>query len=67
MRHIKKKNWRMKQVEQSLGEPLEEALRRKFVDENKNLYVIADELGISYRVVLDWLKKAGIYSRDLRN
>lgn len=67
MRHIKKKNWRMKQVEQSLSEPLEEALRRKFVDENKNLYVIADEIGVSYRVVLDWLKKAGIYSRNLRN
>lgn len=67
MRHIEKKSWRMQQVEQSLGEPLEEVLRRKYVDENKSLYVIAEELGISYRIVLDWLKQAGIYSRNLRN
>ena len=53
-------------AEQRIGEPLEEALRRKFVDENKPIKTIADELGSSYDATIKWLKLSGVYSRRLR-
>lgn len=53
-------------AEQRINEELEEALRRKFVDENKPIKQIADELGASYEAVVKWLKMAGVYSRRLR-
>ncbi|MDD4804374.1 MAG: helix-turn-helix domain containing protein [Candidatus Pacebacteria bacterium] len=56
----------MKQVEQHFGIPIEELLRIKFVDENKPHSQIADELNINYTTVIYWLKKAGIYSRQLQ-
>lgn len=55
----------MLEIEGILGEPLEEYLRRSFVDENKGLHEIASELNIAYRILLKWLKLAGIYSRNL--
>lgn len=66
MKQIHIKTERMIEVEQRFQEPIEELLRRLFVDEGKTLYEIADELGIAYRIVLKWLDKAGIYSRNLR-
>ena len=56
---------RMLEVEHNLGEPVEQYLRRRYVDDNINLYDLADELGIAYRILLQWLDKAGIYSRRL--
>jgi len=53
------------EVENRLGENIEEVLRRKFVDENKLTKTIANELSISYVTAFRWLKRAGIYSRKL--
>lgn len=66
MRHIQKKSFYMKAAEARIGEPLEEALRRKFVDENKPIQLIADETGASYEAIIKWLKLCGVYSRRLR-
>jgi hypothetical protein len=66
MKHIKRKTIHMKRVEQRIKEPLEEALRRKFVDENKPIHTIKDELGASYDATVKWLKMSGVYSRKLR-
>jgi hypothetical protein len=65
MRKIQRKTDRMLEIEKQFGEPIEELLRRLFVDENKNLYDMASELGVAYRNILKWLKLAGIYSRKL--
>lgn len=56
----------MLEVESKFGQPIEEVLRIRFVDEGKTLYEIADELDIAYRTVLKWLNLAGIYSRNLK-
>lgn len=66
MKTIPNKTPSMKQVEQHFGTPIEELLRIKFVDENKPHSQIADELNINYTTVIYWLKKAGIYSRQLQ-
>ena len=52
-------------LEQTLGEPLEHALRRMYVDEHQPTHTIAQALGVSYLTVVRWLGKAGIYSRKL--
>lgn len=62
----------MLEVEEYFNENIEELLRRKFVDEDKSVYEIRTELScfsdttISYRIIIDWLNKAGIYSRRLK-
>lgn len=56
----------MLQVEENQGIKIEGLLRRMFVDENKSLHSMTEELKISYPVVISWLKQAGIYSRKLR-
>ena len=55
----------MLQVEQEFDEPLEELLRRLFVDEGKSVKSMANELNTSYRIVFKWLKLSGIHSRNL--
>ncbi len=66
MKHIHKKNIHMKRVESDLNEPLEEALRRRFVDENMQIMDIANEFNIAYSVIIKWLPLCGIYTRKLR-
>lgn len=65
MKAIAKKTWRMLEVEHDLGESVESYMRRRFVDDNVTLYELSDEMNVSYRMVLKWLKMAGIYSRRL--
>lgn len=65
MKMISNKTKRMKEVESMIGEPIEEYLRRKFVDDNLSLQTISQELGIAYRILLQWLERAGVYSRKL--
>jgi transposase len=55
----------MQQIEQREGECIEEILRRKYVDENKLITLIAKELQISYVTTYKWLNLAGIHSRKL--
>lgn len=55
----------MLEVEHHLGEPVEQYLRRRFVDDEMGLSQLAEELNISYRTLLKWLEIAGIYSRRL--
>lgn len=59
------KTKRMLEVEHDLGEPIEEYLRRRFVDDNINPYELAKEMGIAYRILFQWLDRVGIYSRRL--
>lgn len=65
MKHIDKKNVYMKRIEHKQGEIIEELLRKKFVDENKSIETIANELQISYATTIKWLLMSGIYSRKL--
>jgi hypothetical protein len=65
MKLIKNKTKRMMEIEEQFGEPLEELLRRKFVDEHMQLLDMASELGVAYRNIIAWLKLAGVYSRRL--
>ena len=55
----------MLEVEQRLGEPVEELLRRFYVDEHKSVHEIATIIGVTYGIAHKWLKLAGIYSRQL--
>lgn len=65
MKWIENKNRTMKAVEEREGCCIEELLRVKFVDQNKQIKQIADELKISYATAVKWLKLAGIHSRKL--
>lgn len=65
MRPILNKTYSMKLIELNRREPIEETLRRLYVDENLSHHDMAKELGISYVSVGKWLNKAGIYSRKL--
>lgn len=66
MKDIPRKTKLMKKIENKEGEKLEEVLRRKFVDEGKTIPKIADDLQITYKTSVYWLKKAGVYSRKLK-
>lgn len=66
MKEIERKSTTINNLEYREGEKIEEILRRKFVDENKQIMEIANELQISYPTVCKTLKLAGIYSRMLK-
>lgn len=66
MKQIKKKNAKIKLIENREGVNIEELLRIKYVDENKSVEKISNELNISYLTTTRWLKLAGIYSRQLK-
>ena len=65
MKKIKHKNYAMMRVESENNVEIEELLRQKFVDENKTIEKISNELQISYVTTIKWLKLSGIYSRML--
>lgn len=65
MKIIENKTKKMLQVEKKFNKNIEEVLRSRFVDKNMPIMAIGEELGISYRIVLNWLKLAGVYSRNL--
>ena len=65
MKQIKRKSKKMIDIEKDKGECIEEILRSMFVDENKSIIDITNELDLSYATTISWLKQAGIYSRRL--
>jgi len=65
MKIISTKTKKMLEVEQRLAEPVEELLRRFYVDEHKSIREIAAIFGTTYAQVHKWLKLAGVYSRRL--
>lgn len=66
MKHIPIKTKRMLEVEEEYHEPIEELLRRLYVDEDKTLTEISEEIRVSYRIILQWVLLAGIYSKNLK-
>lgn len=62
---IQNKSKRIQEVEKALGEPIEEYLRRRFVDDGVHLHDLKDELGIAYPTLIKLLKLAGVYGRRL--
>ena len=67
MKQIKNRSPTMKQIDKNFNKPAEEILRIKYVEQNKKVTTIAEELDISYVTVIKWLKLAGIYSRKLKS
>jgi transposase len=65
MKNFTRKSRLVMTIERMYGFPIEEVLRKKYVDEGKPALQLADELGVSYATVIAWLKKAGIYGRKL--
>lgn len=65
MKHIHKKTPAMKQIETAYGLPIEEILRRMFVDEGLPSTSIQRTLGISNVTLIKWLQQAGVWSRKL--
>lgn len=65
MKSIPNKSKYIRVIEERYQTSIEELLRRMFVDENKTIDEMLDELGVSYVTLLKWLDKAGIYSRKL--
>lgn len=65
MKEIKNKTPLMLKVENKYNVKLEELLRIMHVEQNMHTLEMCKELQISNVTLLDWLKKAGIYSRRL--
>ena len=45
------------------GKDLEEILREKYIDQEKPIRMIAEELGVHYHTVNSWLDKISIKTR----
>lgn len=65
MRTITNKSKHIKSIENRLGGSIEEILRCKYVDENKQIQTISHELGVTYLTTVRWLHKANITSRRI--
>ena len=59
-----KKTPKMLEVEERIGEPIGDYLRREYVDEKMSAVMIAEKFGISYQTVYRWLKENKIEIRD---
>lgn len=53
----------MQRVEHRLGEPLDVYFRRRYHVEGANLYVLAEELGLSVGTLSRWFATLGIETR----
>jgi hypothetical protein len=65
MRYIRNKTDKMLEIERVQNTPIEEMLRRLYVDEGLSAHKICSTLGISYLTCLKWLEKANITSRRI--
>ena len=65
MKTIQNKTKYMLNIEANMKEPLEECLRIMYVDMGMHPNDMCIRLGITYCTLLNWLEKAGIYSRKL--
>ena len=66
MKEILKKTRLMKTIEQKHGIPINELIRKLYVDDNLSINQILQTLKISYATLFKWLKQAGVYSRRLK-
>lgn len=57
------KTLQMQRVEAEYGEPIEDLLRRLYIDEGRTLRDIAVYLGLSFSTVSDYLQRCGIPTR----
>lgn len=53
----------MLEIELQIGEPLEEALRRMYVDERLSIAEMAKRLGAAQQTVFNWLREINVTSR----
>src|SRR3990170_3386236 len=60
-----KKTSRMIEVENGLGEPIEDFLRREYAQNKKSLHIISHELGIGSQTALEWIKLFNINTRNV--
>jgi len=60
-----KKTTHMLLIEMERGEPIEQLLRRLYIDEDKTVIEIGQELGIAFTTVARWLRQFGIPRRQL--
>jgi hypothetical protein len=65
MRQIKNKTRKMLEIERVKNTPIEELLRRMYVDESLSAHAISNSLNISYLTCLKWLSNANITSRRI--
>lgn len=65
MKLISNKTPLMMEVESRFGLPIEELLRRKYVDESLSFEQISNQLGIGLLTCKQWVVKAGVWSRKL--
>ena len=63
MRELEDKTILMKYIELEYGKDLEEILREKYIDQEKPIRMIAEELGVHHHTVNSWLDKVGIKAR----
>jgi hypothetical protein len=59
-----KKTRRMLEVEQQIGEPIEDFLRREYVENFEFPYKIGKKINISESGIFNWLKRSGIELRS---
>lgn len=65
VKRIESRGKAIERVEIRYHEPIEEIIRRMYVDERMSARRISKELNIAYQTVYDWLRKAGIHSHML--
>lgn len=65
MKKIDNKTKKMLEIEKNRGVDVEEVIRQLYVDKNVRMHELCEELSISHTTALEWLSKAGIYSRKL--
>lgn len=63
IREIENKNTHMKYIELKEGVSIEELLHTLYIEEQRSIREIGEELGIHYHTVNKWLKMAGIDTR----
>ena len=67
MIRIKKKNRYILQAEERLGEEIEDVMYRLYVLEDKGIDEVAKIMGIPRKTLVDWKKRAHIFSHQLKS
>lgn len=63
MKYLEKKTLLMKWIEEKEGVSLEELLRKLYIDDEKSIREVANEIGVHFNTVSSWLKKMEIETR----
>ena len=59
------KSWRQKQVEERIGLPIDEILVAEYIELGKGVDVVADEIGVSKKSILNWMSEYNINTRPV--